>query len=343
MDLKHHDDDLKDHDDSHDSGHVTESEDNEETFEKLGKQDEEPLVKQEIVWKNIVKFIILHTLAGYSLTLFPSLGLYSWLWLLTTYLVSGLGITAGAHRFWSHKTFKAKLPLRLFLVFANSMAGENSIYIWSRDHRTHHKFSETDADPHNAKRGFFFSHIGWLCVRKHPRVTSAGKTINMADLEADSLVMFQHHHYMVWFTTCAFIFPSIVPTLWGESLVTAYFIAVLRYVGVLHFTWLVNSAAHMFGMKPYDASIGPTENMGVSVLALGEGFHNYHHTFPYDYSTSEWGLNLNFTTAFIHLMHTIGQAYDLRKPSQKTIEARIIRTGIPEMTKACRGMGIKSE
>ena len=63
----------------------------------------------------------------------------------------GLGITAGAHRFWSHKTFKAKLPLRLFLVFANSMAGENSIYIWSRDHRTHHKFSETDADPHNAK------------------------------------------------------------------------------------------------------------------------------------------------------------------------------------------------
>ena len=152
----------------------------------------------------------------------------------------GLGITAGAHRLWSHKTFKAKFPLRVFLVVANSMAGENSIFIWSRDHRTHHKFSETDADPHNAKvnlqiktkfkcltiqRGFFFSHIGWLCVRKHPKVISAGKTINMTDLASDSLIMFQHNHYMLCFLSSAFILPTLIPALWGESLVTAYFIA----------------------------------------------------------------------------------------------------------------------
>ena len=73
--------------------------------------------------------------------------------------------------------------------------------------------------------------------------------------------------------------------------------SVLRYVSVLHATWLVNSAAHMFGMKPYDVKIGPVENMAVTVLAIGEGFHNYHHTFPYDYSTSEWGPHLNITTA----------------------------------------------
>ena len=63
----------------------------------------------------------------------------------------GLGITAGAHRLWSHRTYKAGNMLRLVLVAANSMAGENSIYTWSRDHRTHHKYSETSADPHNAK------------------------------------------------------------------------------------------------------------------------------------------------------------------------------------------------
>ena len=66
-------------------------------------------------------------------------------------MAAGVGITAGAHRLWSHRTYKARLPLRLLLVAANSMAGENSIYTWARDHRTHHKFSETDADPHNAK------------------------------------------------------------------------------------------------------------------------------------------------------------------------------------------------
>ena len=76
---------------------------------------------------------------------------------------------------------------------------------------------------------------------------------------------------------------------------------------VLHATWLVNSAAHMFGMKPYDTKIGPSENMAVSLVAMGEGFHNYHHTFPYDYSTSEWGLQFNITTAFIDLMAGIGE------------------------------------
>ena len=84
-------------------------------------------------------------------------------------------------------------------------------------------------------------------------------------------------------------------------------LSVVRYVSVLHATWLVNSAAHMFGMKPYDTKIGPVENMLVSVLAMGEGFHNYHHTFPYDYSTSEWGLQFNITTAFIDLMAGIGE------------------------------------
>ena len=158
------------------------------------------------------------------------------------------------------------------------------------------------------KWGFFFSHIGWLCMRKHPKVISGGKTINMEDLERDSLVMIQHKYYLTFFFTFAFIIPSTVPALfWMESIKVGFFISVLRYVCVLHFTWLVNSAAHMFGMKPYDVKIGPVENMAVSVLAMGEGFHNYHHTFPYDYSTSEWGPHLNITTAFIDFMAMIGQ------------------------------------
>lgn len=72
------------------------------------------------------------------------------------------GVTAGAHRYWTHRSYKARLPFQIFLMLANCMATENSIYVWSRDHRVHHKFSETDADPHNAKRGFFFAHVRFL-------------------------------------------------------------------------------------------------------------------------------------------------------------------------------------
>ena len=315
-----------------DSGHASESDDVTDHTEDKENVKIEPYTT-EIVWGNVLKFVILHGLFFYSLTYLPFISWKLMAFTLLTIQFSGAGITMGAHRLWAHKSYKAKLPLRLILTFANSMAGENSIYVWSRDHRTHHKCSEKMGDPHNAKRGFFFAHMGWLMVRKHPEVIRAGKTVDMSDLESDKLTMLQQKHYIPVFLTCAFVIPTVLPyILWGESLTAAYFMAVFRYVMVLHITWLVNSAAHMFGNKPYDKTIGPTENMMVSVLAMGEGFHNYHHTFPYDYSTSEWGYTFNTTTRLIHAMAYIGQAYKLRSVSPEIIKARSTRTGDFELT-----------
>jgi len=325
---------VKHTDDETDSGLATNSEDDIED-EALDVSDKNKPYTDVIVWPNIGKFVVLHLFALYGLTLIPSLSWKSLAWLLATYWFSGAGITAGAHRLWAHKAYKATPALRLFLTLANSMAGQNSIYVWSRDHRVHHKCSETVGDPHNAKRGFFFSHMGWLLVRKHPAVLKAGATIDMTDLERDPLVMFQHRHYLKCYTLAAFVLPTIVPCmLWGETLHNSYFMAVFRYVAVLHFTWLVNSAAHFFGNKPYDVNIGATENMMVSLLAMGEGFHNYHHTFPYDYSTSEWGLSINLTTAFINLMARLGLAYKLRTANPGTVAARAARTGQAHLTRA---------
>lgn len=107
------------------------------------------------------------------------------------YVVSGLGITAGAHRLWAHRSYKAKLPLRIILAVFNTIAFQDCALHWARDHRVHHKYSETDADPHNATRGFFFSHIGWLLCRKHPEVIAKGKQLDIADLEADPVLRFQ--------------------------------------------------------------------------------------------------------------------------------------------------------
>lgn len=106
-------------------------------------------------------------------------------------MFGAFGITAGAHRLWSHRAYKAKWPLRVLLMLSQTLAFQNSIYEWVRDHRVHHKFTDTDADPHNARRGFFFSHIGWLMVKKHPDVKQKGQTVDMSDLEHDQVVMFQ--------------------------------------------------------------------------------------------------------------------------------------------------------
>lgn len=106
-------------------------------------------------------------------------------------MAASQGVTAGAHRLWAHRTYKAKLPLRILLAILQTVAFQNHIYEWVRDHRLHHKYTDTDADPHNATRGFFFSHIGWLMLKKHKDVKEKGKNLDCSDLLEDPVVRFQ--------------------------------------------------------------------------------------------------------------------------------------------------------
>lgn len=241
----------------------------------------------------------------------------------------GLGITAGAHRLWSHRSYKAKLPLRIFLMLCNCVAVQNDLIEWCRDHRLHHKSSETDADPHNSNRGWFFAHIGWLLHRKHPKVLEMGHKLDLTDLYNDPVLVFQKQHYWSLALFFGFLLPMTACYIYfGESLTDALCVTIWRYVTSLHCTWFVNSAAHIWGSQDYDQNIEPRESCFVSLGALGEGFHNYHHTFPFDYSTSEHGYYFNFTTTFIDFMSFLGLAYGLRSVDPDVIEKRRARTGV---------------
>ncbi|TUL94709.1 Acyl-CoA desaturase 1 [Bagarius yarrelli] len=236
-----------------------------------------------------------------------------------------------------HKTVDSQMCIPTYSVnindkdflFMDEDEEENDIYEWARDHRVHHKYSETDADPHNASRGFFFAHIGWLLVKKHPKVIRYGQKLDLSDLKNDRVVMFQRRFYKLSVLVMCFLIPAMIPWfLWAESLWVGFYVpAILRYTLVLNATWLVNSAAHMWGNRPYDVSINPRENRFVSFSAIGEGFHNYHHTFPQDYATSEFGCKLNLTTCFIDLMCVVGLAKDRRRIPTKLVIARAKRSG----------------
>ncbi|XP_076643231.1 acyl-CoA Delta-9 desaturase [Halictus rubicundus] len=286
--------------------------------------------KWNIVWRNVIAFLYLHVGTVYGLYLvFTEMKLISTLWFVFVSVSAGIGITAGAHRLWAHRAYKAKWPLRFLLMILQTTAFQNHIYEWVRDHRVHHKFTDTDADPHNAKRGFFFSHMGWLLVRKQPDVMQKGATIDMSDLEKDPIVVWQRRLYIVLMPLFAFIIPMWVPCyFFNEKPLNSWYGCVFRYTVSLHLTWLVNSAAHIWGMKPYDTSIGPTENVSVAILAFGEGWHNYHHVFPWDYKAAELGnYKMNFTTAFIDFFSRIGWAYDMKTVPTAVIEKRAARTG----------------
>ncbi|XP_035732350.1 acyl-CoA Delta(11) desaturase-like isoform X1 [Vespa mandarinia] len=292
---------------------------------------EKEIYKRNIIWRNVAIFSGLHIGAVYGAYLaLTSAKLLTTLFSILLSMWSGIGITAGAHRLWAHRSYKAKWQLRLILIIFNTIAFQDAAIDWARDHRVHHKYSETDADPHNAKRGFFFSHVGWLLLRKHPDVKQKGKGIDMSDLKSDPIIAFQKKYYFILMPLMCFILPSIIPMYcWNETFLNSYFIPVVfRYVFTLNMTWLVNSAAHLFGNKPYDKYINPSENKGVAMMALGEGWHNYHHVFPWDYKTSELGnYRLNITTAFIDFFAKIGWAYDLKSVSKDMIKSRVLKSG----------------
>mmetsp|Transcript_8859 Transcript_8859/g.14744 ORF Transcript_8859/g.14744 Transcript_8859/m.14744 type:complete len:328 (-) Transcript_8859:27-1010(-) len=262
---------------------------------------------------------LVHVVAAVGLLKLAVCSKETLLWAFILWPISGFGITVGVHRLWSHRSYEACFPVRVFLMLCNSVANQGSIYHWARDHRVHHKFSETDADPHNATRGFFFAHMGWLLVKKHPDVVKAGRAMDFSDLMEDSVVAFQKK-LDPWFTLyMAFVMPAQVAShFWGENFWNAFFVCGgLRYCIVLHFTWLVNSAAHLYGDHPYDVLSYPAENPIVSWCSVGEGWHNWHHKYPFDYAASEFGISTQFNPSklFIDLLAGCGLVWGRKRGS----------------------------
>ena len=122
-----------------------------------------------------------------------------------------MGITVGCHRLWSHRSFKARLLLRIFLMILATGLHQEDIYKWVRNHRTHHKYSDTDGDPHNPSRGLFFAHMGWIMTRKHPEAFARSKNINMDDILDDPVVQFQRKFYKPLALIFTILAPSLIP------------------------------------------------------------------------------------------------------------------------------------
>lgn len=247
-------------------------------------------------WPMIVYISIVHIAAFAGIPRLFDCTNETLLWAFILWPISGAGITVGVHRLWSHRSYEAHFIVRFILMMANSVANQGSIFHWARDHRVHHKYSETQADPHDATRGFFYAHMGWLFVKKEKAVITAGQELDFSDLVEDPIVMFQKK-LDPWFTLyMCYVMPAQVASyFWGEKFWNAFFVAgALRYAIVLHFTWCVNSAAHLYGDHPYDPLSYPGENPFVSFVAVGEGWHNWHHKYPFDYAASEFGISSQF-------------------------------------------------
>jgi stearoyl-CoA desaturase (delta-9 desaturase) len=272
---------------------------------------------QHVNWLNTV-LIIFVPIIGLIYSRYTPLYTKTAIWAVVYYFCTGLGITAGYHRCWSHSSYTARLPLKIFLAACGAGAVEGSIRWWSRDHRAHHRYTDTDKDPYSVRKGLLYSHIGWMVMKQNPKRT--GRT-DISDLNEDKVVVWQHKNYIAAVIFMGLIFPSLVAGIfWGDFLGGFIYAGILRIFFVQQATFCVNSLAHWLGDQPFDDRNSPRDHVVTAIVTLGEGYHNFHHEFPSDYRNAIRWWQYDPTKWFIWTMKQVGLAYDLKEFRHNEIE-----------------------
>ena len=232
--------------------------------------------------------------------------------------LNGLSITAGYHRLWAHRAYEASWPVCFVLMVFGTMAVQNSILFWSSGHRNHHRFvDDVNLDPYSAKRGFWFSHMGWM-LRDYPSGQLDYK--NVPDLKKDKMVMFQHKHYTLLAVLTNFGIPLLIGYLSGDVWGVMLLAGLLRLVLNHHFTFFINSWAHISGKQPYTDQNTARDNPVMALFTWGEGYHNFHHIFQYDYRNGVKWWHYDPTKWLIYGMSQLGLARKLRRIPRFIIE-----------------------
>jgi len=240
------------------------------------------------------------------------------------FIATGLSITLGYHRLFSHLTFHASLPVKLFTLLFGAAAFESSALTWCADHRRHHKHvDEEEEDPYAITRGFFYAHIGWLIFRAQPQTPLTW----VRDLQKDKLAVWQHRYYVPIAITMGFLLPALIGFIGGGAIgaLGGFLIAGAgRIVLVHHSTFCINSLCHWIGTRPYSGKCSARDSFLMAILTFGEGYHNYHHEFQHDYRNGVKPWQFDPTKWTIWLLHKVGLVKNLRTvPEEKIVRAEI--------------------
>jgi stearoyl-CoA desaturase (Delta-9 desaturase) len=250
------------------------------------------------------------------------------------YLVTGLGITVGYHRYFTHGSFKARKGLRIALAVAGCMAVQGPVVQWVADHRRHHAFSDREGDPHSPWRygdttgallkGMFHAHVGWLFDRRQTNPARYAP-----DLLKDTAVRRTSRLFILWAGIGLFL-PGIIGGLVTSSWTgawTAFFWAGLVRVALLHHvTWSINSLCHTIGARPFTSRDRSTNFWPLALLSFGESWHNLHHADP---TCARHGVlpgQVDVSARVIWAFEKLGWARDVKWPDPVRLAAKRRRT-----------------
>lgn len=261
------------------------------------------LTKPSRDWAVIIFMVLVHIAVLFAFL--PST--FSWpavgLALVLHWLTGGVGITLGWHRLVTHRSFQTPQWLEYILVFCGTLAMQGGPIWWVGLHRHHHLYSDQDADHHDACKGFWWSHMGWMMYdvpaeQEIPRFTK--------DISGDRFYQFLDKYFVAIqgaFFVILYLWGGLPFLMWGGC---------VRLVAVYHTTWFVNSATHKFGYRTFESGDRSTNCWWVALLAYGEGWHNNHHAFQYSARHGLKWWEIDATWMMIRVLQFLGLATKIK-------------------------------
>ncbi|QGJ71167.1 Palmitoyl-monogalactosyldiacylglycerol delta-7 desaturase [Planctomycetales bacterium 10988] len=274
-----------------------------------------------IDWVTTGWFSLLHVgaLAAPFFFSWQGVGLFVLLWWIT----GGLGICLGFHRLLTHQSFQTYKPVKWFLAWVGGLAGEGPVITWVSVHRKHHKHSDHHADPHSPIHGGWWSHIIWMTPNVGKPYWNEVRDKYGKDLSKDKVIRFIDSTFMLWHVVTAVGLTAVGYWMGGWYMALSYLTwgFFLRMVWVMHVTWLVNSASHIWGYRNYETTDQSRNNWWVGLLSFGEGWHNNHHAFERvaRHGHKWWEVDVTYMT--IKAMKAVGLAWKVvDKPSDPPLD-----------------------
>jgi stearoyl-CoA desaturase (delta-9 desaturase) len=250
-----------------------------------------------------------------------------------TYALTGFGVTVGFHRLLTHRAFVTSQPVRWIFAILGSAAGQGMVILWCATHRRHHQRSDSQGDPHsphlhgqglvNQLRGFWHAHVRWLFNRDE---LDLGRSI--PDLVSDPVLMAIDRLYFLWIVigmlvpaaTLGFYYHSW--TGFAEGLIWG---GLVRIFLMQHVTWSVNSVCHIWGTRPFRTSDMSANNCLVSLVSLGEGWHNNHHAFPTSARHGVFWWEFDPSYLIIRILRAARLVWNVKTPSKEAIAVKLNR------------------
>ncbi|MBI4056405.1 MAG: fatty acid desaturase [Elusimicrobia bacterium] len=291
---------------------------------------------KQLSWVNI-SFLMLTpiiALLGTGLYIHQNgIQIFDFLNFLLFFILTGVAITGGYHRYFAHRAYGCKPILELFYLVFGAGAFQNSALRWASDHRDHHRYVDTEQDPYSIMMGAFYAHMGWIFYKE----PSNRNFDNVPDLLKDRLVLWQDRHYLLLSMLIGFVLPLAVGFAVGRPWGGLLWGGFLRIVITHHMTFSINSLAHMVGSQSYSLEDSSRDSWWLAFLSNGEGYHNFHHRFQGDYRNGVRWYHWDPTKWFVKILSWMRITSHLNRTPDDTIFRARLDTDMSRVQKKLDG------